>query len=457
MKRSKSPLVSVIMPSYNVGKYIRTCIESVLAQTCSDMEILIIDAGSEDGTLDILQEYANKDDRIRLIHSEKRSYGYQVNMGIRMASGEYIGIVETDDFIEPDMYMTLYECAAKSGVDYVRGRGKFYREIAEGMTMERLIRCPIADVNMFGTVLDPREHPEFVYSDRFLWLGLYRADFARTLRLNETPGAAYQDIGFMLQVHSKARKAVYVNREVYHYRLDNAAASAYDERALRFLVQECLYKETFLKDLPGIWRKYSALELLDQTQTRFHQMARSGHYWEAASGDIEQIRSYLAGLYRTGVIEMEDMGAKAWAGLQLLLESPEALYASCRFDYLSGTYEVRLLARRIADREVVIFGAGVRGRYCHMLLAAQGIGRVVLYCDRNPGLQGTRQQGAMVCSLEEACGEYPGAVYVVPRGRYADEMVQQLSACGIEEGRIVLFTLGEDDSLLRKVEREETK
>lgn len=457
MKQSKSPLISVIMPSYNVRRYIRTCIESVLAQTFSDMEILMIDAGSEDGTLDILQEYADQDDRIRLIHSDRKSYGYQVNMGIRMARGEYIGIVETDDFIEPDMFRALYECAGQSGVDYVRGRGRFYREIAEGMAAERPIRCPVQDENMFGTVLDPREHPELVYSDRFLWLGLYRADFAKTLRLNETPGAAYQDIGFMLQVHSNAGKAVYLNREVYHYRLDNAGASAYDERALRFLVQECIYKETFLKDLPDIWRKYSALELLDQTQTRFHQMARSGHYWEAASGDIEQIRSYLAGLYRTGVIEMEDMGAKTWAGLQLFLESPEALYASCRFDYLSGTYGVRLLARRIADREVIIFGAGVRGRYCHMLLAAQGIGRVVLYCDRDPGLQGTRQQGVMVRSLKEACAEYPGAVYVVPRGRYADEMMRQLSACGIEEGRIVLFTLREDDSLLMKIEKGKMK
>lgn len=451
MKRTDRPLVSVIMPSYNVGKYIRVCMESVLAQTLDDMEILVIDAGSTDGTLGILQAYADQDDRICLIHSDRKSYGYQVNMGIRMAKSSYIGIVETDDFIEPDMYRTLYESAQENDVDYVRGQGVFYREIGEGMISERPIRCPITDKEMFGTVLNPHEHPEFVYSDRFLWLGLYRADFARTLRLNETPGAAYQDIGFMLQVHSKAKKVVYVNRQIYHYRLDNTAASAYDERAFGFLAQENSYKETFLQELPAVWRKYSALELLDQTLTRFHHMAFSQRYWGAASEDIEYIRTYLADLYQGDVIRMEDMEPGKWAGLQLLLESPESLYAASRFDYLVKIYDVCLLRRKIGDREVIIFGGGKRGRYCHMLLTAQGIGRVRMFCDNNVDIQGTKLQGLMVSSLLETSEKHPEAVYVVPGGKYAGEMRRQLLACGLDEGRIIPFDINEDDSLLRKL------
>lgn len=451
MKQMDTPLISVIMPSYNVGKYIRTCMESVLAQTLYDMEILIIDAGSEDGTLDILQEYSDKDDRISLFHSEKKSYGYQVNMGIKMARGEYIGIVETDDFIEPDMYRTLYEWAQESEADYVRGLGKFYREIAEGLISERPIRCPIKDDSAFGVVINPHEYPEFVYSDRFLWLGLYRSAFVKAIRLNETPGAAYQDIGFMLQVHSRAEKAVYVNRYIYHYRLDNTASSAYDERAFRFLAQECSYKELFLKELPDVWRKYSALELLDQTLTRFHHMAFSQHYWGAASEDIEYIRTYLEDLYQKNVIQMEDMEPGNWAGLLLFLESPESLYAACRFDYLANTYDVRLLKEKIEEKEVIIFGGGKRGRYCHMLLTAQGIGRVRLFCDNDFDLQGTKLQGLMVSSVPEAFAEYPEAVYVVPGGKFAGEMKRQLSVCGIDEWKIISFDIAENDSLLRKL------
>lgn len=96
------------MPSYNVGIYIGECIESVVSQTLKDIEIICVDAGSTDGTLEILEEYAAKDERIRLLHSDMKSYGHQMNMGLASACGEYIGIVETDDFIAPDMYEELY-------------------------------------------------------------------------------------------------------------------------------------------------------------------------------------------------------------------------------------------------------------------------------------------------------------------------------------------------------------
>ena len=101
------PKVSVIMPSLNVVQYIQECMESVVRQTLSDIEIICVDAGSTDGTLEILQEFAKKDQRISIIVSDKKSYGYQMNLGLKAAKGEYIGIVETDDFIEPNMYEDL--------------------------------------------------------------------------------------------------------------------------------------------------------------------------------------------------------------------------------------------------------------------------------------------------------------------------------------------------------------
>ena len=81
--------------------------ESVLKQTEMDLEVLVIDAGSTDGTLEILMEYAKKDKRVQIVSSERKSYGYQINKGIAMAKGEYVGIVETDDRIEPDMMETM--------------------------------------------------------------------------------------------------------------------------------------------------------------------------------------------------------------------------------------------------------------------------------------------------------------------------------------------------------------
>ena len=98
------PLVTVIMPSLNVSRYIRTCMDSVVGQSLHDLEILCIDAGSIDGTLEILKEYAQSDNRIQVLQSDVKSYGKQINMGIEQARGKYIAVVETDDYIDLHMY-----------------------------------------------------------------------------------------------------------------------------------------------------------------------------------------------------------------------------------------------------------------------------------------------------------------------------------------------------------------
>lgn len=125
--------ISVIMPSLNVSKYIKQCLQSVLNQTLEDIEIICVDGGSTDGTLDIIQQYVKKDNRVKLIHSDIKSYGYQMNLGIKEASGDYIGIVETDDYIQSDMYRGMSESSriAESmpqDVKAVRKNCAWYRE-----------------------------------------------------------------------------------------------------------------------------------------------------------------------------------------------------------------------------------------------------------------------------------------------------------------------------------------
>ena len=112
--------VSIIMPSLNVGPFIRECIDSAVNQTLTDIEILCVDAGSTDGTAEILQEYAAKDSRVHFIHSDVRSYGYQMNLGLDAATGEYIGILETDDWTEPNQFEKMYEAAKAQDADLVK-------------------------------------------------------------------------------------------------------------------------------------------------------------------------------------------------------------------------------------------------------------------------------------------------------------------------------------------------
>ena len=112
--------VSVILPSLNVVGYIRESIRSVREQSLKDIEIICVDAGSTDGTREIIEEYVKSDDRIIVIDSPVKSYGFQVNQGLEIAKGEYIAILETDDYVHQDMYAKMYEIANTEQLDYVK-------------------------------------------------------------------------------------------------------------------------------------------------------------------------------------------------------------------------------------------------------------------------------------------------------------------------------------------------
>ena len=107
--------VSVIMPMYNQEKYIVECLSSVVRQTLKEIEIIVVNDGSTDGSMALVRGFAEKDPRIVVIDKPNSGYGHSMNVGIRRATGEYIGIVETDDYVEEDMFKDLYEAAKSYG------------------------------------------------------------------------------------------------------------------------------------------------------------------------------------------------------------------------------------------------------------------------------------------------------------------------------------------------------
>lgn len=128
-KGEKMALISVIMPTYKVEEYFQQCIESVLNQTLKDIEIIPVDDGSPDKCGEIMDYYAEKDHRVKPIHQKNGGYGKAVNSGFDKASGKYVAIVETDDFIEPNMLEVLYKAAEKHQANVVKaGFKKLYQD-----------------------------------------------------------------------------------------------------------------------------------------------------------------------------------------------------------------------------------------------------------------------------------------------------------------------------------------
>ena len=111
------PKISVIIPVYKVEEYLKRCVDSVIGQTLRDIEIILVDDGSPDNCPAICDEYAKKDDRVRVIHKKNGGLSDARNAGIDIAKGEFLGFVDSDDYIEADMYEYLYDLVKKENAE----------------------------------------------------------------------------------------------------------------------------------------------------------------------------------------------------------------------------------------------------------------------------------------------------------------------------------------------------
>ncbi|MDU6472960.1 glycosyltransferase family 2 protein [Intestinibacter bartlettii] len=124
------PKVSIVVPIYNVEKYLEQCLDSIINQTLKDIEIILVDDGSPDNCPQMCDDYAKKDSRIKVVHKKNGGLSSARNAGIEVAIGDYIGFIDSDDYIELDMYEKMYNIARESNVDFVMS--DYYRVSDEG-------------------------------------------------------------------------------------------------------------------------------------------------------------------------------------------------------------------------------------------------------------------------------------------------------------------------------------
>ena len=311
-------LLSVLMPSLNVAPYIRQCIESVLGQTEKNIEILCIDAGSTDGTLEILREYAERDPRVQVIVSDQKSYGHQMNLGLDAASGEYIGIVETDDWIEQDAFTSLYEEAKKNDADIVRANYYWHytNKQPSDKPFENLANCP------YDTVFSPLDITAALAVAPAIWSGIYRRSLITEngIRFNETPGASYQDTSFYLMVCASAKRMYHVNRYFLHYRRDNENSSVNNGGKVYCICDEMRHFEKFLCSHPAEEEKlrkvYPAIKL-DKYLWNYRRLAPQ-FQWDF----LTRIREEFLAYQERGLLESAYFPKSNWEVLLKILTSP---------------------------------------------------------------------------------------------------------------------------------------
>lgn len=219
------PKISVIIPVYNVERFLHEAMNSVVTQTLDELEILCVNDGSKDSSLVILEEYASRDPRIHIINQKNAGYGAAVNKGLDAATGKYVAVVEPDDYIRKDMFLVMYKKAEETDAEVVKGD---YCAFSGDLSNRNFSYIQIApSKKYYGKIYDSTKTNALFYLHPTTWLGIYRRDFLERyqIRHNESPGAAFQDNGFWFQVFSYAKKVYVINEDFYRYRVDNEGSS----------------------------------------------------------------------------------------------------------------------------------------------------------------------------------------------------------------------------------------
>ena len=327
--------VSIIIPTYNVEEYLDECMQSAVRQTLKDIEIICVNDGSEDSSPEILRKYAGMDERIVIIDQPNGGYGKAMNAGIDRASGEYIGIIEPDDYVALDMYEDLYRAAKENDLDFVKS--DFYRFVTEESGDRSFKYYHLsADPEDYNKVFSPCETPEALNYVMNTWCGIYRKSFLEEfgIRHNETPGASFQDNGFFFQTFVFGRRAMIIDKAYYCNRRDNPNSSVHNPEKVYAANVEYDYIRGILMGNPERWKKFKYMYWKKRFTNTITTIERIGpeykkEYCRNASREFNAAQ-------KDGLIRRKDYDDKQWKKMQMILKDPDSFALMYMETYSGG-------------------------------------------------------------------------------------------------------------------------
>lgn len=269
-----APLVSVVVPVYNVESYITECLESLAAQTLPDLEVIVVDDGSRDGSARIAEGFAARDPRFVVVHQPNRGPGPARNEGVLRARGTYLAFADSDDVVPPEAYGTLVSSLERTGSDLACGGVRRLREgeLAESTLHEKVFRREVLRTH----ITDRR----MLIRDRTVWNKVYRRDFWHEQRLRFASGI-YEDVPLSMRAHVLAASVDVLSDVVYHWReRDSGETSITQRRAERANLAERLTAiqevRSFLeKEAPDLADAFDGLVLEKDTVFLFQALEQA--------------------------------------------------------------------------------------------------------------------------------------------------------------------------------------
>lgn len=428
--------ITVIVTVHNAEKYLEECLDSVVGQTFSEIEILCMDGGSKDESPQILKRYASKDDRIRIINDPNTSYGHKVNEGIRQASGEYIAVLESDDRYCPEMLERLYAIAVKYQPDYVNADYLNFFD-KNGQRYYSVVKMyPEED---YGKLLENGEHPENMRQILRYWTGIFRRDFLiqKEIWMNESSGASFQDMSFRFLTGALAKTSYHLDMPVYQYRVDNPGSSVYDPKKAVVIADEFdfLKKELLKRNIenPHIWRHFYIWKYNDfyGNLFRFSDETRQALF-ERSYLELEKDKKILLSFDKNMCSEalcvfLEKSMSEVW---EIVKKGHEQMKRT-------ELWENKIF-EKLQNYGIVIFGCGMRGKIALRQLKVMGVeNRICCFADNAKENWHKKLDGHSILPPEEAFRLYSEAIYIIANKYQSEEIYSQLIQNAIIEKNIV--------------------
>jgi glycosyltransferase involved in cell wall biosynthesis len=417
--------VSVVIPIHNSERYLRECLDSAIGQSLQDIEFICVDS-SCDSSRAILDEYAQKDSRIIIISDENSSYGHKINVGIREAKGEYFGILESDDYVDPLMYETMYSLASKNNVDVIKGENEGF---AYWNGQRICVKTAARKEKDFNRFIDFEKEPDNrKLIENVPCCALYRTQFLRTNRIlvHESPGASYQDNGFSLLVALFAKNAYFISDGFYKYRQDNPGSSIHNKDKSGRIIKE--YE--WIKDQMTLRNLMS-----DENRRLYHQRKVGSYSWILNTLPQEKREIFCADVYddlcEIGQDQLLPKDCKEKIELLQNKEKRDRHVKETEQFYKNFKQTVTALCKG----KVILFGLDVFGKRVVELQEMLGIHGIVCICDHDsePG----EYHGIPVVSPEEAIQFAPDSTYIIAGKKNEQEMNAELNGLGIANERII--------------------
>ena len=319
------PEISVLIPIYNVERYLEACLDSLRSQSFTDFEALCINDGSTDGSKAVIDRFVSEDSRFRLIDKANSGYGASMNRGLDEAQGAYVAILESDDRMLPGALQRLHDAVASEHAQVAKGNFNLYWSTP---SERRELFCVVPD-EAVGRTFDCKQQPQIFYRKPSIWSALYDRAFLKhnEVRFLETPGASYQDASFSFKAFAAADRVTFIDDAIIDYRQDNEASSVNAPGKVFCVCDEYAEMERYLAARPCMRNPLEAVK---------NKMKFYSYMWnyERLSDDLkpvflERASAELADDLAVGGFDLNDFEVSERADLLAMAKQPQ-LFAESR-------------------------------------------------------------------------------------------------------------------------------